>query len=536
MQRSYLYDYDALDRITGATASSSNYNLGLVEYDKMGNITRLTRNGHRDVNATTFGLMDDLTYQYDGNQLKSIDDAPAASAVTGFIEGAENTTEYQFDGNGNMTRDDNKKITAVEYNYLNMPTKVTVTGSNAGVLDFVYAADGTKLRKLNSNGTTTDYAGNYVYENGNLKQFDHPEGYVEPDGSGWQYVYRYTDMWGNTRITYADDNGDGSVNSSEIRREQNYYPFGMEHRGYNSASYGVENNLRTYQSQEFTEDLGLNVHEWRYRMSDPSTGRFWQIDPLAEDFMYNSTYAFQENKLGSGIELEGLETESWDDLLMDGLENGEPDGSKKTPEGATVDTPLTSAAGAVFGFFGAIHNGAVNVLASGISSIMGTAEAENVLSDSEFNTAVAEGDENAFYAGLEVESAAAYNAAPEIAAEAIITFLEMAGSEISVSSKAKTKKIHGNSVDSPKPSGFYELTFESGKTYNGVGLEARMNASARKLEKIHKDRVVKRDHTATRNRRDAYIQEHLGIQRNGGAGNTKRNYNKNNSPGKKLVE
>lgn len=70
---------------------------------------------------------------------------------------------------------------------------------------------------------------------------------------------------------------------------------------------GAKNNLKTYQDQEFTEDLGLNTHEWKYRISDPSIGRFWQIDPLAEDYTYNSTYAFQENKIGMGIELEGLE-------------------------------------------------------------------------------------------------------------------------------------------------------------------------------------------------------------------------------------
>ena len=32
------------------------------------------------------------------------------------------------------------------------------------------------------------------------------------------------------------------------------------------------------------------------------------VDPLAEKYPYNSTYAFQENKLGLGRELEGLET------------------------------------------------------------------------------------------------------------------------------------------------------------------------------------------------------------------------------------
>lgn len=189
-----------------------------------------------------------------------------------------------------------------------MPTKITVTGANAGTVDYVYSADRSKLCKINSNGTITDYIGNFVYENGSLKQITQPEGYTEPDANGWQYVYRYADIWGNTRLTYADDNKDGNIDAStEIRREQNYYPFGLEHKGYNNVYYGVKNNLKTYQKQEFTEDLGLNTHEWKYRMSDSAIGRFWQIDPLAEKFVYNSPYAFQENKLGMGIELEGLE-------------------------------------------------------------------------------------------------------------------------------------------------------------------------------------------------------------------------------------
>jgi len=38
--------------------------------------------------------------------------------------------------------------------------------------------------------------------------------------------------------------------------------------------YGVKNNLKTFQDQEFTEDLGLNTQEWKFRMSDPAIGRF----------------------------------------------------------------------------------------------------------------------------------------------------------------------------------------------------------------------------------------------------------------------
>ncbi|PCH75101.1 MAG: type IV secretion protein Rhs [Flavobacteriaceae bacterium] len=334
--KTYSYTYDALNRITSGIDNTADkrYSLTGITYDKNGNITTLLRKGHTNngIPSFTFGTMDNLVYTYDtnSNRLKKVLDN--GNDNEGFKDGVNQTTEFTYDLNGNLISDANKGVTSVLYNYLNMPTKITVIGANAGVLDYVYSADGTKLQKIKTVGTnvtTTDYAGNYVYENNILKQFNQPEGYVEPKGSGWQYVYRLTDIWGNTRITFADDDNNGSVNSSEIRREQNYYPFGLEHKGYNNSMYGAKNNLKTYQKQEFTEDLGLNTHEWRYRISDPAIGRFWQIDPLAEDYMYNSTYAFAENKLGMGVELEGLEIVSWDFLIASGTTH-----SQSNPNGA----------------------------------------------------------------------------------------------------------------------------------------------------------------------------------------------------------
>ena len=308
--KTYNYTYDALNRIKTAIHSNNNYSLLNVNYDKNGNITALKRNGHVNAGSTSFGLMDDLSYTYHngGNFLVKVSDA--ANTVYGFKDGSNTDNDYARDANGNTTRDRNKGITGITYNYLNLPTQVSF-GSNKIV--YIYDALGTKLKKEVTQGssvTRTEYAGNYIYENGQLKQVTYSGGYFEPkSGGGYQYVYRYVDIWGNTRVTYADDNGDGVVGTSEIRREQNYYPFGLEHRGYNGAMSGLKNNLKTYQGQEFTEDLGLNTHEWKYRVSDPAIGRFWQIDPLAEDYTYNSPYAFQENKLGVGIELEGLEVE-----------------------------------------------------------------------------------------------------------------------------------------------------------------------------------------------------------------------------------
>ena len=98
------------------------------------------------------------------------------------------------------------------------------------------------------------------------------------------------------------------------------------------------------------------------------------------------------------------------------------------------------------------------------------------------------------------------------------------------------KEVNGNSASSKKPSGNYTNTHKSGKTYSGVGNEKRMNTSAKVKATKNNDPVVKQNYVSRPDKKTAYINEHLDIQRNGGAGNTQRNYNIRNSPGKKIVE
>ena len=85
--------------------------------------------------------------------------------------------------------------------------------------------------------------------------------------------------------------------------------------GISSKAAGtVQNKEKTFQGQRFDDDLGLNWIQFKWRNHDVQIGRFIEIDPLANDYVHNSTYAFSENKVTSHIELEGLESVSLKDI------------------------------------------------------------------------------------------------------------------------------------------------------------------------------------------------------------------------------
>ncbi len=156
-----------------------------------------------------------------------------------------------------------------------------------------------------SKTTVTEYLDGYQYVDGKLEFYPHSEGYVKvKEDNALQYVYNYTDHLGNVRLSYTK----GSDGKAQVVEESSYYPFGLKHKGYNNNANSITNKYKYgYQGQELQDELGLGWSSFKWRNADPALGRFMSIDPLAEDYVYNSTYAFQENKLGMGRELEGLE-------------------------------------------------------------------------------------------------------------------------------------------------------------------------------------------------------------------------------------
>ncbi len=165
---------------------------------KNGNIMSLKRNGDADEQLNLFSI-DDLSYEYlaNSNKLMRVSEAQP-TATSGFKDGNTTGDDYFYDGNGNMTVDKNKNITAITYNHLNLPTKIIFTTGN---IVYIYTASGQKMQKIVTDGTnttTTDYLGGYQYQNMVLQFFPTAEGYVKDTpvsgANSYSYVFNYTDQ------------------------------------------------------------------------------------------------------------------------------------------------------------------------------------------------------------------------------------------------------------------------------------------------------------------------------------------------------
>ncbi|MCK8479024.1 DUF6443 domain-containing protein [Psychroserpens algicola] len=335
--RGYGYHYDGLNRLKTANMSTDTgsgfglanaYNTNGVQYDKNGNIVALRRIGE----TATF---DDLVYSYDGNQLSSVTDLITNQQTEGFIDGNTVGDDYDYDANGNITFDKNKGVTTITYNHLNLPTQVEFNNSSSENIDYIYDATGLKMKKVvndNGNITSTEYAGNFVYENSVLKLFSHPEGYVEPDGINYQYIYQYKDHLGNIRVSYKNIGTTTSLNL-EIQEENNYYPFGLKHKGYNNVVTST-NPAQKYKfgGKELNDELGLDWYDFGARNYDAALGRWMNIDPMAEKFYYDSPYTYATNNPIYYIDPDGMEWVRYDE---DGNKQTIYDPSVENEDGTT---------------------------------------------------------------------------------------------------------------------------------------------------------------------------------------------------------
>lgn len=335
--RKYGYFYDDLDRMKSAIYQrpdlaypvTDSYN-EYATYDKNGNIQKIERNGDLDSAVDTI-QMDNLTFTYNTNNSNELlkvfdtsnhpegfkDDEPVGTTPP-----TDPVNDYTYDANGNLSTDQNKGITGIKYNHLNLPIEIIFENNQAKKITYLYNALGDKLQKYDANTTVrTEYFDGFQYEQvgaatTKLVYFFHAEGYVNNtvinNVNVYNYIFNYKDHLGNVRMSYAWDTATSSL---KIFEETHYFPFGLKHTKYNKSQYqfiaspyggyntgiaGRADNSRKiynhkFNDKEFQEELKLNVYDYGFRNYDPAIGRWMNIDPLAEISSSVSPFSYGYN-------------------------------------------------------------------------------------------------------------------------------------------------------------------------------------------------------------------------------------------------
>ena len=294
-----VYKYDQLQRLKSSRIAGQTNVFSTVSYDANGNIQTLKRaNG------------DDYNYNYDGTQINQLKNVAGLST-------------YTYDKIGNL-RTSTEDGSAIDWNVYGKVAEVSKSGAN---LWYRYDAAGNRAAKITGSGTAfisthyvRDATGNIMATYKSTKPDElHLYGssrlgtktpLISKEGPGvvepgklvlGLRKYELSNHLGNVLAVISDR----KFITADIRKCSDYYPFGLE---VSARSWQSEGYKFGFQGQEKEKELfGGEASFFKYRISDNRIGRFFAVDPLTAKYPWNSGYAFSENRLINGVELEGLE-------------------------------------------------------------------------------------------------------------------------------------------------------------------------------------------------------------------------------------
>ncbi len=302
-ERSYTYSYDALSRLTEARYTDGEGGTGRYDvtysYDLNGNVTALQRSGLYDNGSLKkYGLIDNLTLEYEGNMLRRVTDGcgagPFYQGAYHFVDGADEAQEYAYDSNGNTTMDLNRRVTAVGYDTNNRPRLIEFEGGSSTA--YLYDAAGVKRRTVHRvaterpsvpgaepqepelSMTRTDYCGDIVYEDSLLSRINFDGGYLSFTNNAGErldqpaYHFYHRDHLGNNRMDLGENGA--------VWQICHYYPYGM----LMGCSYLGESQRWKFGGKELDRVSGLDLLDFEARPYDATLGRFWRPDDLADKY------------------------------------------------------------------------------------------------------------------------------------------------------------------------------------------------------------------------------------------------------------
>ncbi|NMR34682.1 RHS repeat-associated core domain-containing protein [Chryseobacterium aquaticum] len=322
----YGYVYDNLNRLSAGFYQKAGYESSKeffekTDYDLNGNITRLRRSEGILQGSTTALAIDNLKYDYTGNRLTKVTEEQIGNSKGYPYLASPNTITY--DENGNMISHNDKGISNIGYNFLNLPNIITVNPGVRGAksTQYIYRADGVKVSKTFAQSglvVTTEYLDGFQYKLSTnslavseLQFVPTLEGYFDFQKNS--YIYNYTDHLRNVRLSYSDANQDGVIQPrdmnvrectdmgegniactdiwmpGEIVEVNNYYPFGLMH---NFTATTTNAYQYKYNGKELQETGFVSMD---YRNYAPDIARFIGQDRLSEVMPDWTPYRFAFN-------------------------------------------------------------------------------------------------------------------------------------------------------------------------------------------------------------------------------------------------
>ena len=325
VQKGYFFRYNNQNMLTEAQyregdsfADAEDHYSEHLEYDLMGNVDGLKRYGLLDDGSC--GLVDDLFYIRNGNQLECVSDEVSGPHYAGafhFVDGAAESVEYAYDANGNMIMDKNKGIVSISYDVNNRPRQITF--DDGRYIRYVYDAEGNKLSVrynltamtiaqpqmivmqsqdvVSANQemgiTTKDYCGNIVNGKG-LVTILNDVGYAECDENGnVSYYYYLRDHLGNNRVV-LDSNGN-------VMQVNDYYATG----GLMGSSTEGESQRYKYNGKELDRTHGLDWYDYGARNYDAALVVWNGVDELSEKFYPFTSYGYCFNNFLNALDKDG---------------------------------------------------------------------------------------------------------------------------------------------------------------------------------------------------------------------------------------
>lgn len=333
----YNYNYDFLSRLTLASYGevlrmdknqnpvyhNSNVFNEQLTYDSRGNILRLQRWGLQfteEGNCFESQKIDDLFYTYTTrtNQLNAINDQTGQVQGWSDFAGVGQSANYQYNADGDLIYDPYKGI-GIDFNSKGLAFNIS-SSLSGGNIRMEYDASGKmQIKETIENGTQLKefYIDDYVFESIDGGDVHFKELYFEygrvsenPTKEGYIAHYKLTDHLGNTRIVFADLDGNGKIEQNgtqnEVLFEEHYYPFGMSFGNVLWRTPEGKSFKPNFNGKEKVTALNLQQLLFGARNYDPAVGRWWSVDLLAMLAPDKTPYHFVSNNPINRIDPLGL--------------------------------------------------------------------------------------------------------------------------------------------------------------------------------------------------------------------------------------